>query len=521
VTDPGFANAFAGFRTNEDGVDVPYVEITVGTIEDVAHFDPETLAFTLGHELGHLYHDHSREGVEFREKFGERLRTIRLACGRERELEADVFGMQLAFKAGYSRRGLMKDLQGWRDISTPYCSYEGLSVTHPSWEDRAIYLQDDARQKALWQSLSSFQTGVMFLGNHHYAHAEICFRHVTAEFPDCYEAWANLGYSLLMQYCDAFEVEDIRQFDIGHLVVGGFYRRPNSLEPTVRGSNDELWFEAVGAFREALRLRERMKLSDEMLMVKANMAVAYLIHPAGKNVGEAERWFDEVFTALKDEKKAAAMDPLVYASILINSGSSRGFDSNLIRSTLEVLAKAKAIRGNGAAVAQMETALQFNQARTLAMSAEPAQKQTALKLFEKYLDSMTSASSWWPIAYEQYVTLAKASGTPPKAESEFRKVGIKDWRPVTVVTLPDDKSIGLSQSIASVIKDLGPADVEIPVIERTNLKYYVYKKLGIRILATREVLAVILEPSEAPALSIRRPGLGGGTEVVSLGMRLA
>lgn len=517
VIDPGFANAFAGFRT-EDGVEVPFIEVTVDTIEKIAKFDEETLAFTIGHELGHLYYRHSHKKIEFFQKFGNDLQMVRLATDREKELEADLFGMQLAFKAGYTRRGLVSDLNGWRGSGPPYCRFEGLKLNHPSWEDRAGYLFDDERTKAMWQSLSSFQTGVMFLQNQHYPHAEICFRNVTEDFPECYEAWANLGYALLMQYCDGLDEKDLRNFDVGHLVVGGFYRRPDSLEPAVRGVDEKLWFEAVGAFREALRLKERLQLKDPFLMVKANLAVAYLIHPGGKDVGQAERWFDEVFTALKDEQLAKTLDPLVHASILINSGSARGFSPELMTSTLQLLAKAKTVRGNGEAVKAMESALRFNQARTLTANTEREKQETALKLFEEYLNGMTAASSWWPIAYDDYVVLAKASGVKPKAKSEFRKPGIKDWRPVTAVKLADGKVIGLSQSLKQLIDDLGPADVEIPVVEGTNLKYYKYKDLGITVLATREVLAVILDGKAAPAITVRRPGLGGESIKVSLGM---
>lgn len=516
VIEPGYPNAMAGYETNADGVEVPFVEVTVMTIEKIAKFDPEPLAFTLGHELGHLQLDHGRKKVAFVKEFGRQLPTVRLAAGREQEYEADLFGMQLAFKAGYTRRGMMADLQGWRDETPPYCRFEGLSVTHPPWEDRAAWLMQDKQQKALWQSLSSFQTGVMFLENHHYAHAEICFRDVTEEFPNCYEAWANLGYALLMQYCDAFETKDLRQMDIGHLVVGGFYRRPDSLDPAVRGLDEDLWFEAVGAFREALRLKERLQLQDEMLMVKANLGVAYLIHPAGKDVGQAERWFEQVFAVLEKKDQNVALDPLVHASILINYGSARGFDSDLVGSALRLLAEAKTTRGNASAVAHMESALRFNQARSLRSGGDPKLQTTALKLYEQYLDGMTSASAWWPLAYEQYQQLAKAAGTEPKPKSEFRRPGIKDWRPVTHVELKSGESIGLGQSIEATLKQLGPADVEIPVIEGTNLKYYVFGEHGLRILATREVLAVVLDSKAAPEIKVRRPGLG--TEVVSIGV---
>lgn len=517
VVDPGFANAFASFRT-ENGVDIPMVEITVTTIEEVAKFEPDVLAYTIGHELGHLHHKHGHQRIEFQHEFGEKLTTIRMACGREQELEADLFGMQLALKAGYSRQGLLKDLQAWRELTPPYCRFEGLAFVHPPWEDRAAFLLRGDHQEALWQSLSSFQTGVMFLENQHFNHAQLCFRNVTNEFPECYEAWANLGYALLMQYCDALDDEDLRTLDVGHLVVGGFYRRPDSLEPDVRGPDDELWFEAVGALREALRLQERLKLPDEMLMVKANLAVAYLVHPNGKDVGQAERWFDEVFTSLKDPEKAKQLDPLVHASILINSGSARGFDSDLIASTLALIAKARTARNNASAVEAMEAALQFNQARAMTGLGDEAGDTSALALYEKYLDGMTAASSWWPIAYQEYVTLAKATGATPKAQSDFRQPGIADWRTLTGVTLEDGTVIGLSQKLSEVIKAIGPADVEVPVIEGSNLKFYKYHKLGLSILATREVLAVVLDSSAAPKLTIRRPGLGGEEAQVGLGM---
>lgn len=518
VVDPGFANAFASFR-EENGVEIPMVEITATTIEEIAKFEPDVLAYTIGHELGHLHFKHGHTRIDFREKFGDKLTTIRMACGREHELEADLFGMQLALKAGYSRQGLLKDLQAWRELTPPYCRFEGLAVVHPPWEERAAFLLRGENQEALWQSLSSFQTGVMFLENQHYNLAQLCFRNVTTEFPECYEAWANLGYALLMQYCDGLDAEDLRTLDVGHLVVGGFYRRPDSLEPDIQRSGDEdLWFEAVGAFREALRLQERLQLSDELLMVKANLAVAYLVHPNGKDVGQAERWFDEVFTSLKDPDKAKQLDPLVHASILINSGAARGFDGDLIASTLALIAQARTGRNNASAVEAMEAALQFNQARALTSSGDKTGEASALELYEKYLDGMTAASSWWQIAYQEYAELAQATGVTPKAEQDFRHPGIADWRTLTGVTLADGTVIGLSQKLSEVLEALGPADVEVPVIEGSNLKFYKYSKLGLSILASREVLAVVLDSNAAPKLTLRRPGLGGETAELKMGM---
>jgi tetratricopeptide (TPR) repeat protein len=517
VIDPGFANAFAGFRV-ENGMEIPYIEVTVTTIEEIARFDPDVLAYTIGHELGHHHHRHSHQGTEFRRRYGNDLALIRTACDRQGELDADLFGMQLALKAGYSRQGLMKDLQAWRTLTPPYCRFEGLELEHPPWEERAAFLLRGENQEVLWRSLSAFQTGVMFLENQHFNHAQLCFRNVTKEFPECHEAWANLGYALLMQYCDALEVEDLRALDVGHLVVGGFYRRPASLEPDVRGADERLWFEAVGAFREALRLKQRLNFEDDLLMVKANLAVAYLVHPSGKDVGQAEEWFAQVFEGLKDPEKAKKLDPLVHAAILINSGAARGFDGELVGSTLQLLAQARTDRTQVTAVNAVESALRFNQARSLVNLGAPGERATAMSLYEQYLDGMTSSSAWWPIAYQEYVQLASALGATPKAEKQFRKLGIADWRPLTGLMLPDGTEVVLSDRFADVLGKLGPADAIVPVIEGSNLKFYRYAKFGISILATHEVLAIVMDSDAAPQLKIRRPGLSGDEVELALGM---
>lgn len=517
VIDPGFANAFAGFRV-ENGIEIPYIEVTVTTIEEIARFELDVLAYTIGHELGHHHYRHSHQRAEFRNRYGSNLALIRTACGRQEELEADLFGMQLAMKAGYSRQGLMKDLQAWRTLTPPYCRFEGLQLEHPPWEERAAFLLRGDNQEVLWRSLSAFQTGVMFLENQHFNHAQLCFRNVTKEFPECHEAWANLGYALLMQYCDALEVEDLRALDVGHLVVGGFYRRPASLEPTVRGADERLWFEAVGAFREALRLQQRLNIDDDLLMVKANLAVAYLVHPSGKDVGQSEVWFAQVFEGLNDPEKAKKLDPLVHAAILINSGTARGFDNELVELTLQLLAQARTDRTQVTAADAVESALRFNQARSLVSLGAPTERATAMSLYEQYLDGMTSSSSWWPIAYQEYVQLANALGATPRTEKQFQQLGPTDWRPLTGLMLPDGTEIVLSDRFADVLNELGPADAIVPVIEGSNLKFYRYAKFGISILATYEVLAIVMDSDAAPQLKIRRPGLSGEEIEIALGM---
>ncbi|MDC0934775.1 M48 family metallopeptidase [Pirellulales bacterium] len=516
-------NAYATHKSEERGL-VPKIVINRGLIEQVANFDPDVLAFTIGHEIGHLIHKHVAKHQDRISKFGEvGAATALVAVGREEELEADLFGMQIALKAGYSHAGIQKNLMAMMspEVGAPYCAFEGLEVDHPSWEARAAYLQQDEVQRQLWQSMVAFSNGVLFLENESYFYAEVCFQRVTEEFPDCYEAWANLGYARLMQYCDALDENDLRSFDIGHLVVGGFYRRPDSLAPPMRRIDEKLWFNAVGAFREALRLNERLGLDDDMLLVKANLAVAYLVHPNGKQVGEAEKYFSEVFQILSDPNNAPDLDPLVRASILINSGAGRGLEAPQVQQALAQLQAAERKGADKQQVETLEAALGYTQARRHLQSNDAGQQKSALESLESYLAVMSPASSWWPLAYAEYKRLANQLGETPKAPDAFRTVGIADWRPVSSVTLADGVLVGLSQPADQILESLGQADAVVPIIDGTNLKRYRYEGHGISVLASREILAVFLNSENAPALTLRRPGLGGAEEEIRVGMKRA
>lgn len=500
----------------------PNVAVYVGLIEKVADFDPEILAFVVGHEIGHLVYFHSHKDMERRERYGKvKISTALAAANRDQELEADYFGMETALKAGYSHRGVRRALVAMAKSmgQDDYCSFEGLLATHPSWDLRASYLQKDEVQTELWQSMVAFKNGVLFLETENYIHAEFCFRKVTDEFPECYEGWANLGYALLMQYADAFDEEDLRNFDIGHLVVGGFYRRPDSLTEQVRGIDAEKWFEAVGAFREALRLKDRLGIKDDMIPVKANLAVAYLIHPNGKQVGEAEKYFSEVFQLLDDPDKAKLLDPLLKATILVNAGAGRPLDEERVAQAMQQLKQVA--RENPKTETQLESltaALGYSQAKQLAATGRPDDKTSAVTLLEKYLTSISPASAWWAVAYEEYEQLVKSAGGTPKSVNEFKNPGVHDWRTVSSVTLMNGKTIGLAESFKDVDQALGEASTIVPVIEGTNLKRLLYKKHHISLLASRDVLAIFLDSPESPSVKITRPQLGGESRQISVGM---
>src|SRR5207248_10198341 len=106
--------------------------------------------------------------------------------------------------------------------------------------------------------------------------------------------WVNLGHALLMQYCDGLETADLRQLDIGQVVACCFYARPQSLEVKIRGVNEPLWRKAVGALQQAL------KRNPDLVLARANLGLAYLVHPEGRDVKRAAQYFQEALAKLKD-----------------------------------------------------------------------------------------------------------------------------------------------------------------------------------------------------------------------------
>ena len=215
-------------RTKTDGNPVSYrtrIELTTGLLKAIDTASPggaDRLAFVLGHELQHFLLGHFDQAVPD-VPFADHVFT------QEQEFAADREGMKLALHANYSYRRCLEVADKMIDAGHGGdCWHSGVKV-HPSWKARREMLESDPVKASLWHAMNSFDTGVVFLEEGDYRTAEICFRRVIEEFPDCYEAWANVGYARLMMYCAHLSVEELRQLDVGQLVVAGFYRRPESL----------------------------------------------------------------------------------------------------------------------------------------------------------------------------------------------------------------------------------------------------------------------------------------------------
>jgi len=506
--DTAKAHVTAAPAQDRDGKPSAKVVITEGMLEAVIQEDPDRLAFVLGHELAHIVLGHVGP-----ESGHERTPFVRSVFNRQQETEADQKGMELALAAGYSYRRALKAIHRMMELGLEYSSFEGLGTDHPSWKDRLTLL--DEEQASLWGAMSAFDNGTVFLLVEQYGAAERCFRRVVKEFPSCYEAWANLGYALLMQYCDALETDDLRRFGIGQIVCGGFYRRPASLEARVRGVDEELWWDAVGALREALRL------APDLTLAKANLGIAYLVRPAGKDVGQATEYLHAAVDAAQRDETLA---PLARAAVLINAGVADLADGNreLCAQRLEGAAQegGRAFAGQARHVLPRHTissALLYNSALVLAGSNEADELRGALVLLEGYLRVATPASAWWPLAYARYEQVCEQLGIAARSQEQLRPRREGPLRQVTSVAVGSGHLITLTDPVSDVQERLGAGEA-VPVVAGTNLRRLRYARYGVDVLVSDEVLAICLVGPSSPALTIRGAGLGAGSATVRVGM---
>lgn len=491
----------------EDGtVTQPIIVLYQGFLDRVVAGSPDRLAAVFGHETSHILLHHV-------DAVPPRTPLVANMITRDNEAAADMLGMKLGLAAGFPYNGLISGFLGMRDQGS-YNSFEGLNASHPGWTDRVAMV--DERQPELWRSISAFENGVYFLTMEQYQLAEDCFDQVTRECPKCYEAWANLGYARLMRYCDKLDEENLRAFDIGQIVVGGFYRRPLSLEPPRRGIDKQLWFDAVGALRQALIL------NPELVLAKANLAAAYLVAPEGKDVGQAEELFTQVTAAL-ESGAVEELEPTVHAALLVNAGVAEmaGGDSAQAEKMFAQAQDLFAGEADGADASNAVTsAIHFNRGRMYAAAGDAAQRQSAIEQLEAYLAAASPASNWWALAHEQYVKLCGEAGVEPKGEETLRVAANTQYRLVAGITLPDGGTITLNDPLPKLERSLGKGR-EQKIVKDSNVRRLQYPKLGLDLLCANRVVAIRLRGPKAPPLVIRASGAGGAAHEVRPGMTVA
>jgi tetratricopeptide (TPR) repeat protein len=311
-----------------------------------------------------------------------------------------------------------------------------------------------------------------------------------------------------MQYCDQLDEKDLKSFGVGKVLCGGFYRRAGTIEGT-RGINDKLWFKAVGALNEAL------KLKPDLSLARANLGVAYLLHPEGTNSEKAEEYLQSAADAVMEDK---TLDPLSRATTLVNfavAQLARGSNKEAMKFLAKAAEVSKELKGAETTV--LAGALRYNSALALSGSPKEEEKAQALTLMEQYLGGDDSNNSyWWPVGYERYTELCKALKREPKSKDAFASRREPILRMQATVTLKDGKTVSLAEDVEPVLKRLGKHTVS--ELADAALKRYRFEEHGIEVLASDRVIAIVLSLPTSPALKIRSRGVGGKEVEIKVGM---
>lgn len=485
------------------------IVLSTAFMSKVVNDDENILAFALGHEIAHIILGHLERNKSNETAF------VKGHLTREEEFDADMLGMKLALKSGYTFKNIISGLKNMMALGMEFSPYEGLSKEHPPWSERLKKL--DSSQSKLWNSLSSFENGKSFLYIEEYTVAERCFKHVTEEFPSCYEAWANLGYARLMSYLEGFGAEDFRDYNIGHIVTGSFYKTPVSIrERSLFSSIDEeLWYEAVGALMEAVRLNPNLSIA------KSNLGLAYLLHPGGKDLGKAAKYFDE---AIALAEKDTLIDFLAKSALYINSGVL-----DLLENPTMVLSKfdkaeeyerrfASSAMISNNNIMQIDKPIMYNKALALMKSSKRADKMKAFDLFEKFILRTNNSSPWRVIAYENYKRVATSLNIDSKMYEDFAISEGRGYKPLTTVELEPGLSVTLAESLESLegkIKGM----TQIPVVPKTNLKLYKSNKYGVEFLTGFGILGIFIKSQALPPIKLNESGFGNKSFEIKVGMK--
>lgn len=490
VIDNPEINAFATIQRRDEKT-YPIIRVFSGMMSQVIKGDEDLLALILGHEIGHI----TKRPILFNAK-RDRTEFLRTSFCRDEEIEADIVGAELMLKAGFNLKNGVKYIQRMNDLGLKYSSLEGLGLDHPSWNDRLAKI--DKSRARLWKTMSAFDNGVELLFVEQYALAEECFERVLLEFPECDEAWVNLGNARLMRYFDKLDLDDIKDYGVGHVMTPGFYLRADSI-PT-RGRDDKLWKKAVAALNKALELKK------DLTLARSNLGLTYLFHPEGKDVAKATEYMQAaVDDAILDGKFA----PFHRATILLNLGVAYFAADDEEKGNLYVDRAVDispfSMRGGKLDDTRMiPSARNYTVASVLAKRKTDKDAKIARSKFQRYLKTTNSSSIYWEAAYDQFKGLSKKLGIVADPKESF-KPDLEPLRPVLSHTLKSGMAVKLTDEFADVQKKLG-SGTPSNVIAGASLKRVRYFAEGIELLVNDSVIAICVVSADAAPITLRGKG---------------
>ena len=244
------------------------------------------------------------------------------------------------------------------------------------------------------------------------------------------------------------------------------------------------------------------------MVIKANLGVAYLVRPAGRDVGQAARYLQEAAEAVESDPANAGLNDLDKVDLPRRCCSTPGWPTWPAAGPTSARggwtgwrrldAQFSGDRPERPRASGLAAALHYNRALLLAAAPEAEKRRAAVGQFERYLRSASPASAWWPLAYERYAKLCRELHLEAKSEKELKDQIQTDLRPLTAVRLRSGAQVTLSEPTGEVTDRLGGGQA-VPVVPGTNLRRLSYPDQGIDLLVTDRVLAIRLRgPGRQP-----------------------
>ena len=227
-------------------------------------------------------------------------------------------------------------------------------------------------------------------------------------------------------------------------------------------------------------LEESNRLKSGQSKVLANLGLANLIHPEGKKLTEATRLLSEAAAAEKDHE---SLNPISHAGLLINLGVATLADGKAEAGLAKLDEGEKVVRSfilspAGRRMAtSFDAALLYTRALALAGSKKKEDQEKAADLFENYLESCSTLSLWWGVAFDRYQDVCKAVNRKAKTLDAFKKDRPEPVRLSVGVTLKSGINLVLGDDVDDVVKKLGKGK-ETVVVPSINLKKLRYESLG-------------------------------------------
>lgn len=483
------------------------IEITKSMLEKVIENDDNRLAFILAHEIGHIVLGHFEFCISHHSKSNTNF--INLVYSRENEFDADRFAFETIIKAGYSYKaaiGSLRKMSYYNNLS----SIESTTSDYPNWEERLIKI--DTSNYQLWELMSEFKTGVFFLQINNFQLAQNCFREVTKQFPDCYEAHSNLGYSLLMKYISYLDIEDLKNFGLRAVAAGAFYTSSESLLSQVRGIDSEIWYEAEGVLINALRL------NSNSAICYSNLGLLHIFHHSGKpNYKKSQEYFEKAIELVESDTNLSLF---ARTAILINAGASLSELNNNERIADTYQEASNLILSFGSSdskYSSLKNILYYNEAIQLYNSIDRKDLLRAKELFEQYLYDENYELPFWQIAREYYNKICKKLVVIGK-DFSLKKIDSK-FKPIFFIQI-DSMKIELGDRVSKYSDFfINNRCIKSRLISGKNLNKYSLKQYGLDIIANDIVLAIFLSGKNSPEIYLQNSSNQKDTLIISASMK--